>query len=82
MPETKKEQLSDSEIQYLNKIKVTTDHRGSNETILVGQSGYASDKNAFMLDSETMVIYGDEPHDGPNYLTKEQAMKMFNLVEA
>ncbi len=71
-----------TESEYLQKLEITTGEGGEKQTILPGQSGFSDDKYAFMLSDDTMVIHGNEEHDGPNYLTKEQAMTMFNLVEA
>lgn len=73
--------MSDSKLSYEEKIKITRGKSNEKQTILPGQSGFSDDKTAFMLDEDTMVIYGEDEHDGPNYLTKEQAMLMFNLVE-
>lgn len=71
-----------TESEYKKKIEITVGESGENQTVLPGQSGFSDDKYAFMLSDDTMVIYGNNEHDGPNYLTKEQAMAMFNLVEA
>ena len=48
-------------------------------TTLQGQQGYSPDLEAFMLHDDLMVICTND--DGPNYMTKEQAKLMFNLVE-
>jgi hypothetical protein len=46
--------------------------------ILQGQGGYSDDMHAFMLNDNTMVISNDTELV---YLTKEQVMEKFNLVE-
>ena len=67
-------------MRYEDKIKVTRNPlNNSLETILTGQSQYSDDIQAFMI-GDLMVICTDG--DGPNYLTKQQAMEMFNLVES
>jgi len=50
-----------------------------NDITLQGQSTYSPDMKAFMLNESTMVIHGQEHQLA--YLTKEQAMKMFNLTD-
>lgn len=68
-------------MRYEDKVLVRKNtSNNSLETTLVGQSGYSDDIQAFMLNDDLMVICSDK--DGPNYLTKKQAMEMFNLVEA
>jgi hypothetical protein len=65
---------------YEDKIKVRkNDLNNSLETTLTGQSGYSEDIGAFMLNDDLMVICTGD--DGPNYMTKQQAMEMFNLME-
>ena len=67
-------------MSYEDKIKVRKNTSNNTlETTLTGQSGYSEDIDAFMLNSELMVICTKD--DGPNYMTKQQAMEMFNLVE-
>ena len=67
-------------MRYEDKIKVRKNtSNNSLETTLTGQSGYSDDIEAFMLGSDLMVIC--TKGDGPNYMTKQQAMEMFNLVE-
>jgi hypothetical protein len=67
-------------MRYEDKVVVrkntSTNHL---ETTLTGQSGYSEDIEAFMLGDNLMVICSQL--EGPNYLTKQQAMEMFDLVE-
>ncbi len=53
--------------------------KNENDITLKGQSTYSPDMKAFMLNENTMVIHGQEHQLA--YLTKEQAMNMFGLVE-
>ncbi len=66
-------------MRYEDKILVRKNtSNGSLETTLTGQSGYSDDVDAFMM--KDLMVICTQP-DGPNYLTKQQAMEMFGLVE-